>query len=293
MPLNISDVIKELESQKCSYVLVNYPESKKSIDLVINTRQRKLVVKISENAKIGSEELSDLKKISLLPSTTPLILTNKAEEDIAIEREGIMGVSLEGLSKIIEGQRLFVYKTRGGMFVKINPEILKRKRLEMGYSLGDLSKILGVSRQAVYNYEHGNADVSIEVAEKLIDVFGEEIIGDIVQDYKVKIDEKREASDDDLTAQFENYGVKTFRLKKTTIDFLLEYKNKKVLAALEAGSEAETRKKFHEASKIANLFKLKMICIIDKYREYKEKEGFKVYRVEEVSSLIDEVKRDN
>ncbi|MEM0373158.1 MAG: helix-turn-helix domain-containing protein [Sulfolobaceae archaeon] len=298
MPLTLNEVIKELESQKCDYVLIDYPTSKKSIDLVVNTKKRKLVIKVSDKAKIANEELNDLKKISVLPSTTPLILTNKAEEDIVIERDGIMGVSLEGLSKIIDGQRLFIYRTRGGIFIKINPKVLKRKRLEMGYSLGDLSKLLGVSRQAVYNYEHGNADVSIEVAEKLIEVFGEEIIGDVIQDYKVSLKENEEDRDFDainstLLNKFEESGLKTFRFKKTTIDFLVEYKDKKGIIVLEANSEAETRKKFQEANKIAKLFKLKMLCIINKYNQPSEKEGFKVYRLEEVSELIDEVKRDS
>ncbi|MEM3515675.1 MAG: helix-turn-helix domain-containing protein, partial [Saccharolobus sp.] len=177
----VDEVIDTLEAKKYDYTLINYPEhNRKSIDLIINSKGSTLV-KMSEG-KVTKDEISDLKKISIATHSPSLIVTNSEEEDIvSIKAENVFAISSYGFKKMLNGEKIFLYRTRGGIFIKIRHDVLRRKREDMGYSIGDLAKFLGVSRKAIYDYERGDADVSLEVADKLIDIFGEDIIGDIIQ----------------------------------------------------------------------------------------------------------------
>jgi putative transcriptional regulator len=284
MPTKISEIMKELEGLNCEYTIVNYPKTKKSVDMVINAPKRKLVLKISN--KVDDEDIEDLKKFSTIPSTIPLIITNKAEEDIAIEKDGIIGVSLEGLSKAIRGEKLYLYRTRGGIFIKINSEVLKRKRLKLGYSLGDMSKLLGVSRKAVYDYEHGSTDVSLEVAEKLIEIFGEDIIGDILES-KIEVEEDKPY--EVIIKEFKRRGFKVFKLKKTAIDLVLLKEDKRILATIETNDKNETENKFNEAKKVAELLKLDLVYLTKKYIK---KEDFKAVKLNNIMEISNEIERD-
>ncbi|MHA1244464.1 MAG: helix-turn-helix domain-containing protein, partial [Candidatus Heimdallarchaeota archaeon] len=56
------------------------------------------------------------------------------------------------------------YAHRGGLRVKIDGELLKEKRLEKNLSLSDLASEVGVSKRAIYEYERGGIDVSLDTA---------------------------------------------------------------------------------------------------------------------------------
>jgi len=60
--------------------------------------------------------------------------------------------------------------------VRIRGEELRKKRLERGFSLGDVASMLGVSRKSVYEYEKGTIEPTVERAERLIRVFGLDIL---------------------------------------------------------------------------------------------------------------------
>ena len=49
---------------------------------------------------------------------------------------------------------------------------LREKRLEMGLTLNDLAKEVGVSWQSISYYENGSRRPSPEIAQKIADVLG-------------------------------------------------------------------------------------------------------------------------
>ncbi len=298
MVIKINDVIRILEDEGVNYTIINYPEkNKKSIDIIVEFKRgskarKKLVVKTSSD-KIGRDEIIDLKNFSSLTDSVPLIITDETEEDIAIEKDKVIGLSLFGFERLLEGDKIFVYRTRGGMFVKIRPEILRQKMREMNYSMGDVAKMLGVSRKTIYDYENGDSDVSIEIAEKLIDIFGPEIIGDVCEAYRID-DTVSVDKDHKLINILESKGFKVATLKFTAIDIIASNNSKKLIVALESRNSENSTKKIQEASKIAEEFNLNMIVISKSNSRAKEleKDGFKVYLDQNLDELKYEIGGD-
>ncbi|MCY0874328.1 MAG: helix-turn-helix domain-containing protein [Acidianus infernus] len=298
MTIRVNDVIRILEDEGLNYTIINYPEkNKKSIDIIVEFKRgsqekKKLVVKTSSD-KIGKDEITDLKNFSYLTQSIPLIITDETEEDIAIEKDKVIGLSLFGFERLLKGDKIFVYRTRGGMFVRIRPEVLRQKMREMNYSMGDVAKMLGVSRKTIYDYENGDSDVSIEIAEKLIDIFGPEIIGDVCETYqaddKVSVDK-----DHKVINILESKGFKVATLKFTAVDIIASNNSKKLTITIESRNPDNSIKKIQEASKIAEEFNLNMIVISKSSSRAKEleKDGFKVYLDQNLDELKYEIGGD-
>ncbi|BDB97809.1 helix-turn-helix domain-containing protein [Saccharolobus caldissimus] len=300
-------VIDLLELKKCGYTIIEYPEhNRKSIDMIVNTNEP-TIVKISED-KITKDEIADLRKIAASTRSASLIITNEEEEDIvSVKADNVFAMSPEGFRKIMNGEKIFLYRTRGGIFIKIRHDLLRHKREEMGYSIGDLAKFLGVSRKAIYDYEKGDSDVSLEVAEKLIDIFGEDIIGDIIKDsikeFKEIEDEEQsiEPSSDNFKAKLmymlKENGLKVLSLKLTAIDLIVRSNrnNKKYLLAIENKDYNKSLKKFYEAKKIASYTNSELLIIARSSRALKDYEelGYKIYEENDIPFLIDEIKGDS
>lgn len=299
MEHNILHIVDILENEGLDYSIINYPEkNKKSIDIIVAYNSKKLVIKVSTD-KITKEELMDLEKFSYIAESFPIIITDETEEDIALQKDKVVGLSLDGLKRVIEGDKIYVYRTRGGMFVRIRSDILRRKREEMKYSMGDLAKMLGVSRKTIYDYENGESDVSIEIAEKLVDIFGSDIIGDIFQDLPSRIenfdiDFKKDKGYLHLLDILSAEGFNVARLRLTAADIIAAKDGQKLLVTMEPKKQDFALKKINEAHKIATKFKLNLIIVskTSSFAKELEKDGFKVYLENELDSLKDDIKGD-
>ncbi len=296
MEHNMQHIVDILENEGLDYSIINYPEkNKKSIDIIVAYDSKKLVIKVSTD-KIAKEELMDLEKFSYIAESFPIIITDETEEDIALQKDKVVGLSLDGLKRVIEGDKIYVYRTRGGMFVRIRSDILRRRREEMKYSMGDLAKMLGVSRKTIYDYENGESDVSIEIAEKLVDIFGSDVIGDIFQDLpskieNVDIDLKKDKGYLHLLDILSAGGFNVARLRLTAADIIAAKDGQKLLVAMK---QDFALKKINEAHKIATKFNLNLIIVskTSSFAKELEKDGFKVFLENELDSLKDEIKGD-
>ncbi|AWR95005.1 helix-turn-helix domain-containing protein [Acidianus brierleyi] len=299
MEHNIQHIADILENEGLDYSIINYPEkNKKSIDIIVTYDSKRLVIKVSTD-KISKEELMDLEKFSYIAESFPIIITDETEEDIALQKDKVVGLSLDGLKRVIEGDKIYVYRTRGGMFVRIRSDVLRRKREEMKYSMGDLAKMLGVSRKTIYDYENGESDVSIEIAEKLVDIFGPDVIGDIFQDLPTRIenfdiDFKKDKGYLHLLDILSAEGFNVARLRLTAADIIAAKDGQKLLVTMEPKKQDFALKKINEAHKIATKFKLNLIIVskTSSFAKELEKDGFKVYLENELDSLKDEIKGD-
>jgi putative transcriptional regulator len=92
-------------------------------------------------------------------------------------RYGIPTVSIPTLADcLLDGVLPLVYAAHGGLYVRINGNLLREIRLDRGISIGSLASMLGVSRRTISKYEMESMDTSIDVAVKLEEIFGEELI---------------------------------------------------------------------------------------------------------------------
>ncbi|MEM0289185.1 MAG: helix-turn-helix domain-containing protein [Metallosphaera sp.] len=299
IPDIFGDVLSVLNREGVSYTIVDYPEkNRKSIDIIAKNKQRRFLIKISVE-RTSKDETKDLRNFSAVVGDIPILVTEDTEEDIAIGKDNVVGLSVEGLAKAIRGERIYIYRTRGGIFIKIRSDVLRRKRTEMNYSMGDLSKLLGVTRKTIYDYENGESDVSIEVAEKLIDLFGEEVIGDVCENMipKLEVDENQrsETISARIAKNLTEAGFASTSIKFAPVDVVASKKSKKVLITVEPKSQELLEKKLREALKVATELESELLVVARTSSTAKriEKDGFKIFTSETIDSLSNEIERDN
>ncbi|MFW9921766.1 MAG: transcriptional regulator [Candidatus Thorarchaeota archaeon] len=149
-------------------------------DLVAKKNALLLLVKILENIdSLREEQAFELRKLSQMLIGMPLIVGQKIRNDVDIEdgvvysRYEIPAISYETLKNLLlKNLPPLIYAHRGGFKVKFDGALLKEKRLEKNFSLGDLASEIGISKRAIYEYERGAVDVSLETAlliEELLD----------------------------------------------------------------------------------------------------------------------------
>ncbi|MEM2347615.1 MAG: helix-turn-helix domain-containing protein, partial [Sulfolobales archaeon] len=127
---------------------------------------------------VHKEEVSDLINASSAINALPLILNDEITYDNVVhERDGIYIISDKTLNNILRNSSdVFLIQKRSGLYIRINSKKLERIKSEKGLSLGELALSSGVSRRMVFDYLRSDCNVSLEVAERLIEVLGEDII---------------------------------------------------------------------------------------------------------------------
>jgi len=163
---------------------VSRPLSMRGIgfDIVARLDNRLLVIKILSNvdafSKENAEEISTLAEAL---GASPLLIGERSgsgeiDESIVYSRFGVPIISLKTLADhLLEGVPPFIFAAPGGLYVKLDSELLRRAREERNISLGTLAEIAGVSRRTIQMYE-GGMGAMIDVAIRLEEFLDQPIV---------------------------------------------------------------------------------------------------------------------
>ena len=144
-------------------------------DLIAKRKNMLILVKLLENIDSFREDQAfELRKLSSMLAGLPMLIgrsirsNNAIEDGVIYSRYEIPAISKETLRNLlVHHMPPLIYAHRGGLRVKIDGNLLKEKRLERNLSLSDLAGEVGVSKRAIYEYERGGIDVSLETAMML------------------------------------------------------------------------------------------------------------------------------
>ncbi|HDM36042.1 MAG TPA: transcriptional regulator [Candidatus Syntrophoarchaeum butanivorans] len=179
----------------------------RSFDIVASKDNKTLLLKVLSNIDALSQEMAEeLKRITRYLLASPLVIGERMkgrflETGVLYRRYGIPSMNVQTLyDYLVEGIKIFVYSERGGLYVKIDGSVLRRARLRMNLSIGDLSKMIGVSRRSISRYEEDLMETTVANAIELQEILGEDILtplDPLSTDASVK---SRDVSDSDLEA---------------------------------------------------------------------------------------------
>ena len=131
-------------------------------DIVAKRDDRVLIVKVLSNIDAFSKENADeMKILAESLSATPLVTGERSssgalEPGIVYSRFNISIVSNETLADLLlEEAPPFIFAAPGGLYVRLDSEMLKAAREARGISLGALAETAGVSRRTIQMYESG------------------------------------------------------------------------------------------------------------------------------------------
>ena len=165
-------------------VVSPYPhvENGEASDVIVRSRDDVYVVIAEEDAsKVGKREAGAITMLAKGIGAKPLIVAERigsedAMDEVVYERYGLPVINLETFAQVLEGNKVYIRKKKSVYVVSINAEKLRKAREENNMSLGALAEYLGVSRKSVYEYEKGRKSVNVDVAIKLAELFGDDIL---------------------------------------------------------------------------------------------------------------------
>ena len=131
-------------------------------DIVGRKDDTLLIIKVLSNVDAFSREnAEDMKVLADALMATPLLIgetssSGPLEAGIVYSRFKIPIISNDTLSEhLLDEVPPFIFAAPGGLYVKIDGELLKKVREGGGISLGTLAETTGVSRRTIQMYEAG------------------------------------------------------------------------------------------------------------------------------------------
>lgn len=169
-----------LKYEGLKYTQLTYPSKyrERSIDIVAVTDRESILVRVKPKPSVDREEASDLLKASKALNALPIIISPSPQikDDVVYEKEGVFVMNERTFENMVSGsEELIALYRRGEYLFKVNKEELMRLR-ERGYSLGDIAHAGGVSRRSAYKYSTEGGLVTINVALRLAEAFGESVV---------------------------------------------------------------------------------------------------------------------
>lgn len=151
-------------------------------DEIIRDRDRIIVAKNLDDVKDLTPKVAEgLRGFSDFVKGVPIIVSReeggeRLEDNIIYTRYRLPVVTPQTLEKILNGsEEPLIYVSKGGVYVKLRGEELRRAREEKGMSRGELARALGVTRRTILYYEKGLSDASIQVAAKMEEYVGSRV----------------------------------------------------------------------------------------------------------------------
>jgi len=281
--LRISEIKRSLERKGYGIVVLKYPFKRRSVDIIV---EKKALIKITRDSlDIHDEEYRDLIASRALLGVSSLVVSEKIEgEDvepgIIHEKKNVSIVDTKTFLSFINNEKIFIYQWRGSFYVRINSERLRRERERRGMSIGEVADRIGVSRKTVYEYERGLMDPEIDHAEKLVELLGEDIIGeiDLFSEKLYNFDKEKlinklmtvSSKEDKIVKKIIDRGAKAIRIRRTAPDIIGVFRNNLFTItriSLREMAETEMRRKLFDALKFSQYTGCKPYIVSDKHGE--------------------------
>lgn len=136
-------------------------------------------IKVYANiGNVFAKDASELQTISECFSATPLIIGEKTrrkplEDDTVYSRYNICAITPKTLEDVVlRRMHPLVEAGPGGYYIKLDGNLIRERRQELGLSVGKMAEMMGISRRTLYGYERGMAKASVSAAYKLEWVLG-------------------------------------------------------------------------------------------------------------------------
>ncbi len=124
------------------------------------------------------EDSRELEAISRVVSGVSLLISKKTrekflEDDTVYTRYNVWAVTPRTFENmILRNTYPLIQAGPGGYYVEIDAVAIRRRRQELGLSVGEMAEMIGISRRTLYGYERGMAKASVTVAYNLVYTLG-------------------------------------------------------------------------------------------------------------------------
>ena len=251
----------------------------RSFDLMARKNGTLLIIKVVAHIDSVSEDVAfDLEVISRHLGGVPLIVGERArdaelERGAVYVRYGIYAISPSTLyDYFVELTPPLVYASPGGLYVNIDGEVLRDLREKRSMSLGDLGKVLGVSRRTISKYESGMG-TTLDVAIRIEEFFNTGVVKSInliLHEPPKVMEEPKDAGPGKQTPIefFKQIGMQLHTLHGAPFQALLTFEKHTILTGY--GPADKVIKRAALIGNISQIAKKHAMCVItDHYKQKK------------------------
>jgi putative transcriptional regulator len=230
---------------------------------------------------LSPHDSEELGAITESVSGAPLLISKKArdkplEDDTVYSRYDTYAVTQRTFENImLHKVAPLIQAGPGGYYVEIDCETVKQRRQELGLSVGELAKLVGISRRTLYGYERGMGKASVAAAYNMIYTLGVPVARPVNVLEKTGKRHKcyilatakrvivRNKLINRLFRKFGNHNMTT--VKKAPFDFIAAFPEEKarIIGGVVVGDELELDRRIDEILSISRLIEAYPILITD------------------------------
>lgn len=264
-------------------------------DIVARRDATLLVVKVLTN--VDSFSRKSAREMGLVCSTleaAPILVGlrsggGKLEGGVIYSRFGIPILSKETFEDFfLEGVPPFVFSAPGGLYVRLDDEVLRRVREERGVSLGMLAETAGVSRRAIQMYQEGMG-ATIDTAMRLEAFLGEPVVApanplepaERLPADTPNIEEEMEAFEESVVRWLRGLGYRVTRTCRSPFDAITHDSETVLLTGLETAGR-DLLMKARAVSNISRVVEREGVMFVERNRVKVNVEGTPLISREEL-----------
>jgi len=223
-----------------------------------------LFLKVVTNIDTVTEsQAEDLKRLAAFFKASPLIVgvrtkNGELEEGVVYERFGVHALRPETLYDVLmENELPAIFAERGGFYVRVNGDLLRRLREKHGYSVNELANLLGISRKSLINYERGEQALSLDIAVRLEELFDEplaEPIDILHSNIEANLDVVPETPlEREVFNQLKNLGLGVVKVKRAPFNAVSREEDLRILTGID---QRKTRSMVKRAGMVSEVSKV-------------------------------------
>ncbi|MEM4562347.1 MAG: helix-turn-helix domain-containing protein, partial [Thermofilum sp.] len=207
----------------------------------------------------------------------------RVEEGIVYSRHRIAVLSRRTLEEILQrdSEEPLVYMDRGGIYVKVRGDVLRRLREKRGLSRSDVANELRVSPRMVARYEENLSDATLEVAERLGNLFGPEVFERLsikalkrffYESGTVSTTHPKDAYLGQLLVSLARYGYRGYTFSRAPIDAGAKKSEGVLKIAIKKREAQEDEQELNLARELAEETGTRLVVVSEaaEYRKYGE-----------------------
>jgi len=252
-----------------------------SFDFAARKSENLILVKFhSDIDTFSPSDSRDLRVISGCVSAASLLVSQRThekplEDDTVYTRYSVFTVTAKTFENIaLRGTNPLIHAGPGGYSVEIDGESIKKRRQELGLSIGKLAVMVGVSRRTLYGYERSMAKASVGSAYNLAKTLGIPVAQPINIFKKMKkqhqclfVKAKHAISGKALLKKiFRKFTLHDITaVRRAPFDFIIDLpkENNVVIGGVATGNELELDKRVDEILSLSRVFQAHPVLITE------------------------------
>jgi len=127
---------------------------------------------------LSQSDSTELRSISRSVSAASLLISKNTrekplEDDTVYSRYSVLAITPRTFENVVFSRTYpLIQAGPGGYYVDIDGAAIRRRRQQLGLSVGKMAEMVGTSRRTLYGYERGMAKASVTAAYNLICTLG-------------------------------------------------------------------------------------------------------------------------